>query len=112
MKCSSFLQKMRLFVVSLCLLSIHLVVGEEVVVKTEKGSIKGASKDIDSGKKSFYEFKGIHYAKAPTGPLRFMVIKATFFDSHCYLKNVCGNHGCNKLLFYYLTDLSVCNLPR
>ena len=78
MKCSSFLQKMRLFVVSLCLLSIHLVVGEEVVVKTEKGSIKGASKDIDSGKKSFYEFKGIHYAKAPTGPLRFMVIKATF----------------------------------
>ncbi len=59
--------------VSMCLLSIHQVVGDEVVVKTEKGSIKGASKDIDSGKNSFYEFKGIPYAKAPTGPLRFTV---------------------------------------
>ena len=58
--------------VSLCLLAAHLVSGEDIVVKTEKGSVKGAKKDIDNGK--FYlQFLGIKYAKSPTGPLRFMV---------------------------------------
>ena len=65
---------MKLFLVSVCLLSVHLVAGD-VVVKTDKGDVKGAKKDVDSGKFTFYEFKGIKYGKAPTGALRFMVNK-------------------------------------
>jgi hypothetical protein len=56
--------------VSLCLLSVHLVFGDEgVVVKTDKGSVKGSKEE------KFFQFLGIRYAKAPTGPLRFKVRK-------------------------------------
>ena len=65
---------MRLILASLCLLSVHFASGEDVTVKTDKGTIKGARKDVDNGKQFFYEFKGIKYAKAPIGPLRFAVI--------------------------------------
>ena len=65
--------EMRLFLAGLCLLSVHLVSGEDVTVKTDKGTIKGARKDVDNGKVFFFEFKGIKYAKAPVGPLRFAV---------------------------------------
>jgi carboxylesterase type B len=49
------------------------VAGEDVVIKTEKGSVKGTKKDFDNGKSFYLQFLGIKYAKAPTGPLRFMV---------------------------------------
>ena len=44
----------------------------DVVVKTEKGSMKGARKDLEHGK-HYFAFTGIRYAQAPTGKLRFKV---------------------------------------
>jgi hypothetical protein len=68
---------MRLFLLaSFCLMSVHLSAAADddgVVVKTEKGSIKGARKEFDNREKFYFQFLGIRYAKAPTGPLRFMV---------------------------------------
>ena len=52
------------------MLSVHLVFGDDgVVVKTDKGSVKGSKEE------KFFQFLGIRYAKAPTGPLRFKVSK-------------------------------------
>ena len=64
---------MRLFLVTLCLISGHLTSGEDVVIKLDKGSIKGTKKDFDDGKSFYLQFLGIKYAQSPTGPLRFMV---------------------------------------
>merc|ERR1711963_343658 len=43
---------------------------EEMSVKTDKGSIKGVRVDHDFGQ-YYYSFRGIRYAKAPVGKLRF-----------------------------------------
>lgn len=47
-----------------------LACAEEITVKGDKGAIKGVRIDHDFGQ-YFYAFRGIRYAKAPVGKLRF-----------------------------------------
>jgi len=57
--------------VAVCLLLVaSLACAEEITVKGEKGAIKGVRIDHDFGQ-YFYAFRGIRYAKAPVGKLRF-----------------------------------------
>ena len=58
----------------LVLVLASLSIAEEMSVKTEKGSIKGVRVDHDFGQ-YYYSFRGIRYAKAPVGKLRFKVIE-------------------------------------
>ena len=61
--------------VAVCLLLVaSLACAEEITVKGEKGAIKGVRIDHDFGQ-YFYAFRGIRYAKAPVGKLRFKVRK-------------------------------------
>lgn len=46
---------------------------ETVVLKTKSGSLRGQKEVVDF-KTSYYAFKGIKYAKAPTGERRFQVL--------------------------------------
>ena len=58
---------------AVCLLLVaSLACAEEITVKGEKGAIKGVRIDHDFGQ-YFYAFRGIRYAKAPVGKLRFKV---------------------------------------
>lgn len=52
------------------LLAFGLCHAEEMSVKTPKGSVKGVRVDHDFGQ-YYYSFRGIRYAKAPVGKLRF-----------------------------------------
>jgi len=54
----------------LVLVLASLSIAEEMSVKTDKGSIKGVRVDHDFGQ-YYYSFRGIRYAKAPVGKLRF-----------------------------------------
>lgn len=57
--------------VAVCLLLVaSLACAEEITVKGDKGAIKGVRIDHDFGQ-YFYAFRGIRYAKAPVGKLRF-----------------------------------------
>ena len=59
--------------VAVCLLLVaSLACAEEITVKGKKGAIKGVRIDHDFGQ-YFYAFRGIRYAKAPVGKLRFKV---------------------------------------
>ena len=55
-----------------------LAMAEEMTVKVEKGNVKGVRIDHDFGQ-YYYSFRGIRYAQAPTGKLRFKV--STFLNS-------------------------------
>ena len=50
---------------------------ETVVLKTKLGSLRGRKEVINSAT-SFYAFKGIRYAKPPTGERRFQVTLLIF----------------------------------
>jgi len=52
------------------LLMASLAHAEEMTVKGEKGAIKGVRVDHDFGQ-YYYAFRGVRYAKAPVGKLRF-----------------------------------------
>jgi len=47
-----------------------VVLAEEMTVKTDKGVVKGLRMDHDHGQ-YYYAFRGLRYAKAPVGKLRF-----------------------------------------
>ena len=65
--------------VAVCLLLVaSLACAEEITVKGEKGAIKGVRIDHDFGQ-YFYAFRGIRYAKAPVGKLRFKVCSSSSF---------------------------------
>ena len=51
---------------------------EEMTVKTEKGTVRGIRVDHDFGQ-YYYSFRGIRYAQAPTGKLRFKVCMYIIF---------------------------------
>ncbi|XP_058799348.1 neuroligin-1-like [Phymastichus coffea] len=51
-------------------LRVHTSIMDELVVETRAGKVQGA-KQISSRGNEFYSFKGIPYAKPPTGKLRF-----------------------------------------
>ena len=55
------------------LLVATLAYAEEITVKSYKGAVKGVRIDHDFGQ-YYYAFRGIRYAKAPVGKLRFKVI--------------------------------------
>jgi len=59
---------MKVFL-SVCLLA-SLVLAEDIVLKTQKGNVRGKRVDGDTGN-YYYSFRGIRYAQAPTGKLRF-----------------------------------------
>ncbi len=63
---------MKLFVWGVSLFILGIVHAEKVTVKISKGTIKGGRVDHDFGQ-YYYAFKGIRYAKPPTGELRFKV---------------------------------------
>jgi len=48
-----------------------LALAEEIVLKTNKGNVRGRRVDTDQGD-YYYSFRGIRYAQAPVGKLRFM----------------------------------------
>ena len=62
------------------LLVASLACAEEMTVKGEKGAIKGVRIDHDFGQ-YFYAFRGIRYAKAPVGKLRFKVRNTNFLST-------------------------------
>ena len=61
---------MKVFL-SLCLLAT-LALGEDIVLKIQKGNIRGKRVDGDTGQ-YYYSFRGIRYAQPPTEKLRFKV---------------------------------------
>ena len=61
---------MRIFL-SICLLA-SLALAEDIVLKTQKGNVRGKRVDAEMGA-YYYSFRGIRYAQAPTGKLRFKV---------------------------------------
>ena len=75
---------MKVFL-SVCLLA-SLVWGEDIVLKTEKGNVRGKRMDGDFGQ-YYYSFRGIRYAQAPTGKLRFKVKKYLFNTSSIIIKS-------------------------
>ena len=54
------------------LLLATLAFAEEMTVQSKKGAVKGVRIDHDFGQ-YYYAFRGIRYAKAPVGKLRFKV---------------------------------------
>lgn len=60
---------MRVFL-SVCLLA-SLVLAEDIVLKIQKGNVRGKRIDDETGQ-YHYSFRGIRYAQAPVGKLRFM----------------------------------------
>ena len=81
---------------------------EEMTVKTEKGTVKGIRVDHDFGQ-YYYSFRGIRYAQAPTGKLRFKVCMYIIFlgnkthvglVSHSFGLISCGFLICTVLYFY------------
>ena len=54
-------------------LAIASAIAEEITVKTDKGAVKGVRVDHDFGQ-YYYSFRGIRYAQAPVGKLRFKVM--------------------------------------
>ena len=61
---------MKIFL-SICLLA-SLALAEDIVLKTQKGNVRGKRVDAEMGA-YYYSFRGIRYAQAPTGKLRFKV---------------------------------------
>lgn len=57
---------------------------ETVVLKTKIGSLRGHKEVVDF-KTSYYAFKGIRYAKAPSGAKRFQVNQFVCFLMCCFL---------------------------
>ena len=76
---------MRIFL-SICLLA-SLALAEDIVLKTQKGNVRGKRVDAEMGA-YYYSFRGIRYAQAPTGKLRFKVRSKWFYwrvmASHVY----------------------------
>ena len=60
------------------LLVATLAYAEEMTVQSHKGAVKGVRVDHDFGQ-YYYAFRGIRYAKAPVGKLRFKVIIYNFY---------------------------------
>lgn len=56
---------------SLCLVAT-LAMGEDIVLKIQKGNVRGKRVDGDLGQ-YYYSFRGMRYAQAPTEKLRFKV---------------------------------------
>ena len=54
-------------------LAISATIAEDITVKINKGAVKGVRIDHDFGQ-YYYSFRGIRYAQAPVGKLRFKVI--------------------------------------
>ena len=50
----------------------RMVVKKNIVLKTQKGNVRGKRVDAEMGA-YYYSFRGIRYAQAPTGKLRFKV---------------------------------------
>ena len=80
---------------------------EEMTVKTEKGTVRGIRVDHDFGQ-YYYSFRGIRYAQAPTGKLRFKVCMYIIFlgnkthvglVSHSFGLISCGFLICTVLQF-------------
>ncbi len=63
---------MKLALAAVALLAAHSALAEDVTIKTDKGVVKGVREDHEHGQ-YYYAFKGIRYAKPPTGNLRFKV---------------------------------------
>lgn len=60
---------------------------ETVVLKTKIGSLRGHKEVVDF-KTSYYAFKGIRYAKAPSGAKRFQVNQFVCFLMCCFLISI------------------------
>ena len=58
-----------------------LALAEDIVLKTQKGNVRGKRVDTDQGD-YYYSFRGIRYAQAPVGKLRFMVSKRSRPNFH------------------------------
>ena len=76
-------RNMKVFL-SICLLA-SLALAEEIVLKTNKGNVRGKRVDTDQGD-YYYSFRGIRYAQAPVGKLRFMVSNRSKsdFNQFCF----------------------------
>lgn len=57
---------------------------EDILVKTPLGSIVGTNQTSRHGT-NFYSFRGIRYAKAPVGELRFKVFKTKIIFYQMFL---------------------------
>ena len=66
-------------------LAISATIAEEITVKTNKGAVKGVRIDHDFGQ-YYYSFRGIRYAQAPVGKLRFKVIFQIRLDNQTFVK--------------------------
>ena len=59
-------------ILALALFCLSAINAEDITVKTDKGAVKGVRIDHDFGQ-YYYSFRGIRYAQAPVGKLRFKV---------------------------------------
>ena len=66
-------------------LAISATIAEEITVKTNKGAVKGVRIDHDFGQ-YYYSFRGIRYAQAPVGKLRFKVIFQIRLENQTFVK--------------------------
>jgi hypothetical protein len=79
-------------VLGLVLLASVAALAEDISVKMDKGTVKGIRVDHDMGQ-YYYSFRGVRYAQAPTGKLRFKVNIYTFQTSgYASPKNLLCNH--------------------
>ena len=90
---------MRIFL-SICLLA-SLALAEDIVLKTQKGNVRGKRVDAEMGA-YYYSFRGIRYAQAPTGKLRFKVRSKWLcwrvMSSQVYFIVICEN----KVVMYII----------
>lgn len=66
---------LRIYLISIFLICVlNVIIADQYkIVETYSGEIRGIKKLTFLNKIPFYSFKGIPYAKAPTGDLRFKV---------------------------------------
>lgn len=69
-----YFAKLLLFQVTLILIGVAQAYEKYKIVETDNGQIRGVRNVTLLNGHIFYSFKGIPYAKAPTGSLRFKVI--------------------------------------
>lgn len=72
-----------------------------LIVQTESGKIRGVQLKTNLNQRKFNAFRGIPYAQAPTGSLRFKVINKKELKSKSFLKYLLSSHWLKMSIWYW-----------